>query len=88
MDSLTRSVQSSLSDQKKETRLVTAGRSFHIITGVYLYQMKHINKIAGIQGSDFVLRLTVESLVHYARKKKLFIMLRKTFLILTSSLKE
>ncbi len=29
--------------------LIASGKSFHIIT-VYLYQLKHINRVAGLQG--------------------------------------
>ncbi len=40
--------------------------------------MKHINKIAGIQGGDFVLRLTARKLGAYA-EEKLFILRENVF---------
>ena len=85
MDSLT-GLYNHLYLTRKGNELVTAGRSFHIIT-VYLYQMKHINKIAGIQGGDFVLRLTARKLGALCGRKA-FHITGKRFLILTSSLKE
>ena len=85
MDSLT-GLYNHLYLTRKGNELVTAGRSFHIIT-VYLYQMKHINKIAGIQGGDFVLRLTARKLGALCGRKA-FHITGKRFLILTFSLKE
>ena len=84
-DSLT-GVYNHLYLTRKCEELIATGKSFHIIT-VYLYQMKHINKIAGIQGGDFVLRLTARKLGALCGRKA-FHITGKRFLILTSSLKE
>ena len=76
MDSLT-GLYNHLYLTRKGNELVTAGRSFHIIT-VYLYQMKHINKIAGIQGGDFVLQSDCQKAWCIMRKKS-FSYYGKTF---------
>ena len=39
---------------RKMGELIASGKSFHIIT-VYLYQLKHINRVAGVQGGDSIL---------------------------------
>ena len=63
---------------RKSNELISAGKSFHIIT-VYLYQLKHINKIAGVQGGNSILKLTarklgemVEQYLHKAITEDLF----------------
>ena len=40
---------------RKMGELIASGKSFHIIT-VYLYQLKHINRVAGVQGGDSILQ--------------------------------
>ena len=39
---------------RKMGELIASGKSFHIIT-VYLYQLKHINRVAGVQWRKFVI---------------------------------
>lgn len=53
---------------RKSNELISAGKSFHIIT-VYLYQLKHINKIAGVQGGNSILKLTARKLGEMCGKK-------------------
>ena len=71
---------------KKGNELIAAGKSFHIIT-IYLYQLKHVNKIAGIQGGDYILQSTAKKLSDLCGKK-VFRITGKRFLILASSLEE
>ena len=52
---------------RKSNELISAGKSFHIIT-VYLYQLKHINKIAGVQGGNSILKLTARKLPNASNK--------------------
>ena len=65
---------------------ICAGKSFHIIT-VYLYQLRHINKIAGVQGGNLILKLTARKLGEMCGKKA-FRTTGKSFMILTGSLEE
>ena len=58
MDSMT-GLYNHLYLTRKSNELIKAGKSFHIIT-VYLYQLKHINKIAGIQDGNFILQTTAK----------------------------
>lgn len=53
---------------RKCEELIATGKSFHIIT-VYLYQLKHINKIIGIQGGDRALQLTADMIGELCGKK-------------------
>lgn len=71
---------------RKSNELISAGKSFHIIT-VYLYQLKHINKIAGVQGGNSILKLTARKLGEICGKKA-FRTTGKRFMILTGSLEE
>lgn len=71
---------------KKGNELIAAGKSFHIIT-IYLYQLKHVNKIAGIEGGDYILHSTAKKLSDLCGKK-IFRITGKRFLILASSLEE
>lgn len=71
---------------RKSNELISAGKSFHIIT-VYLYQLKHINKIAGVQGGNSILKLTARKLGEMCGKKA-FRTTGKSFMILTGSLEE
>ena len=71
---------------KKGNELIAAGKSFHIIT-IYLYQLKHVNKIAGIEGGDYILQSTAKKLSDLCGKK-IFRITGKRFLILASSLEE
>ena len=71
---------------KKGNELIAAGKSFHIIT-IYLYQLKHVNKIAGIEGGDHILQSTAKKLSDLCGKK-IFRITGKRFLILASSLEE
>ena len=71
---------------KKGNELIAAGKSFHIIT-IYLYQLKHVNKIAGIKGGDYILQSTAKKLSDLCGKK-IFRITGKRFLILASSLEE
>ena len=71
---------------RKSNELISAGKSFQIIT-VYLYQLKHINKIAGVQGGNSILKLTARKLGEMCGKKA-FRTTGKSFMILTGSLEE
>lgn len=66
-DSLT-GVYNHLYLTRKCKELIATGKSFHVIT-VYLYQLKHINKIIGIQGGDRSLQLTANMLGELCGKK-------------------
>lgn len=57
-DSLT-GVYNHLYLTRRSDELIAAGKSFHIIT-IYLYQLKHINKVAGVEGGDYILQLTAK----------------------------
>lgn len=71
---------------RKSNELISAKKSFHIIT-VYLYQLRHINKIAGVQGGNSILKLTARKLGEMCGKKA-FRTTGKRFMILTGSLEE
>ena len=71
---------------RKSNELISAEKSFHIIT-VYLYQLRHINKIAGVQGGNLILKLTARKLGEMCGKKA-FRTTGKRFMILTGSLEE
>lgn len=71
---------------RKSNELISAAKSFHIIT-VYLYQLRHINKIAGVQGGNLILKLTARKLGEMCGKKA-FRTTGKRFMILTGSLEE
>lgn len=58
-DSLT-GVYNHLYLTRRSDELIAAGKSFHIIT-IYLYQLKHINKVAGVEGGDYILQLTAKN---------------------------
>ena len=58
-DSLT-GVYNHLYLTRRSDELIAAGKSFHIIT-IYLYQLKHINKVAGVEGGDHILQLTAKN---------------------------
>ena len=45
---------------QKSDELIAAGKSFHIIT-IYLYQLKHINKVARVEGGDHILQLAAKN---------------------------
>ena len=85
MDSLT-GLYNHLYMTRKSNELIAGRKHFHIIT-VYLYQLKHINKIAGIQGGDYVLKMTAKKLGELCGKK-VFRITGKRFLVLTDSLEE
>ena len=85
MDSLT-GLYNHLYLTRKSNELIAGGKAFHIIT-VYLYQLKHINKITGIQGGDHMLQLTAGRLAELCGKK-VFRITGKRFLVLTGSLEE
>ncbi len=84
-DSLTGSYNHQYFIRNARERMIR-GRSFHVIT-VYLYQLKHINKIKGIQGGDHVLKLTAEKLGKLCGKK-VFRITGKRFLIFADSAEE
>ena len=71
---------------RRSNELILSGKSFHIIT-VYLYQLKHINKVAGNQGGDLFLQMTAKQLGELCGEK-VFRITGKRFLVLTTSLKE
>ena len=71
---------------KKGNELIAAGKSFHIIT-IYLYQLKHVNKIAGIEGGDYILQSIAKKMSDLCGKK-IFRITGKRFLVLASSLEE
>ena len=84
-DSLT-GVYNHLYLTRKCKELIATGKSFHIIT-VYLYQLKHINKIIGIQGGDRSLQLTANMLSELCGKKA-YRITGKRFLVVAGSMKE
>lgn len=45
---------------RRSDELIAAGKSFHIIT-IYLYQLKHINKVARVEGGDHILQLAAKN---------------------------
>lgn len=71
---------------RKTNELISEGKSFHVIT-VYLYQLKHINKVAGSRGGDYILQLTAGKLAELGGKKA-FRITGKRFLMLATSLEE
>ena len=84
-DSLT-GVYNHLYLTRKCKELIATGKSFHVIT-VYLYQLKHINKIIGIQGGDRSLQLTANMLSELCGKKA-YRITGKRFLVVAGSMKE
>lgn len=84
-DSLT-GVYNHLYLTKRSDELIAAGKSFHIIT-IYLYQLKHINKVAGVEGGDYILQLTAKKLEELCGSR-VFRITGKRFLVLTMSLPE
>ena len=58
-DSLT-GVYNHLYLTRRSDELIAAGKSFHIIT-IYLYQLKHINKVARVEGGDHILQLAAKN---------------------------
>jgi EAL domain-containing protein (putative c-di-GMP-specific phosphodiesterase class I)/GGDEF domain-containing protein len=83
-DSLT-GVYNHLYLTRRSDELIAAGKSFHIIT-IYLYQLKHINKVAGVEG-DHILQLTAKKLEELCGSR-VFRITGKRFLVLTMSLQE
>ena len=71
---------------RRSDELIAAGKSFHIIT-IYLYQLKHINKVAGVEGGDYILQLTAKKLEELCGSR-VFRITGKRFLVLTMSLQE
>ena len=84
-DSLT-GVYNHLYLTRRSDELIAAGKSFHIIT-IYLYQLKHINKVAGVEGGDYILQLTARKLEELCGSR-VFRITGKRFLVLTMSLQE
>ena len=84
-DSLT-GVYNHLYLTRRSDELIAAGKSFHIIT-IYLYQLKHINKVAGVEGGDYILQLTAKKLEELCGSR-VFRITGKRFLVLTISLQE
>ena len=84
-DSLT-GVYNHLYLTKRSDELIAAGKSFHIIT-IYLYQLKHINKVAGVEGGDYILQLTAKKLEELCGSR-VFRITGKRFLVLAMSLQE
>lgn len=84
-DSLT-GVYNHLYLTRKCEELIATGKSFHIIT-VYLYQLKYINKIIGIQGGDRALQLTADMISELCGKKA-YRITGKRFLVVAGSMKE
>ena len=84
-DSLT-GVYNHLYLTRRSDELITAGKSFHIIT-IYLYQLKHINKVSGVEGGDYILQLTAKKLEELCGRQ-VFRITGKRFLVLTMSLQE
>lgn len=84
-DSLT-GVYNHLYLTRRSDELITAGKSFHIIT-IYLYQLKHINKVSGVEGGDYILQLTAKKLEELCGSR-VFRITGKRFLVLTISLQE
>lgn len=71
---------------RKCNELIAAEKTFHVIT-IYLYQLKHINKIAGIQGGNDILKKTADALVELCGKKA-YRLSGKRFLLVANSLEE
>ena len=84
-DSLT-GVYNHLYLTRRSDELIAAGKSFHIIT-IYHYQLKHINKVAGVEGGDHILQLTAKKLEELCGSR-VFRITGKRFLVLTMSLQE
>ena len=84
-DSLT-GVYNHLYLTRRSDEPIAAGKSFHIIT-IYLYQLKHINKVAGVEGGDYILQLTAKKLEELCGSR-VFRITGKRFLVLTMSLQE
>ena len=84
-DSLT-GVYNHLYLTRRSDELIAAGKSFHIIT-IYLYQLKHINKVAGVESGDYILQLTAKKLEELCGSR-VFRITGKRFLVLTMSLQE
>ena len=84
-DSLT-GVYNHLYLTRRSDELIAAGKSFHIIT-IYLYQLKHINKVARVEGGDHILQLTAKKLEELCGSR-VFRITGKRFLVLTMSLQE
>ena len=84
-DSLT-GVYNHLYLTRRSDELIAAGKSFHIIT-IYLYQLKHINKVAGVEGGDLILQLTAKKLEELCGSR-VFRITGKRFLVLAMSLQE
>ena len=84
-DSLT-GVYNHLYLTRRSDELIAAGKSFHIIT-IYLYQLKHINKVARVEGGDHILQLTAKKLEELCGSR-VFRITGKRFLVLTISLQE
>ena len=84
-DSLT-GVYNHLYLTRRSDELIAAGKSFHIIT-IYLYQLRHINKVAGVEGGDHILQLTAKKLEELCGSR-VFRITGKRFLVLTMSLQE
>ena len=84
-DSLT-GVYNHLYLTRKCKELIATGKSFHVIT-VYLYQLKYINKIIGIQGGDRALQLTADMISDLCGKKA-YRITGKRFLVVAGSMKE
>ena len=84
-DSLT-GVYNHLYLTRRSDELIAAGKSFHIIT-IYLYQLKHINKVAGVEGGDYILQLTAKELEELCGSR-VFRITGKRFLVLAMSLQE
>ncbi len=71
---------------RKSREMIAAKKSFHVIT-IYLYQLKHVNKIAGFQGGDRILNQVAQKLAALCGNRA-FRITGKRFLILTTSLEE
>lgn len=84
-DSLT-GVYNHLYLTRRSDELIAAGKSFHIIT-IYLYQLKHINKVAGVEGGNYILQLTAKKLEELCGSR-VFRITGKRFLVLAMSLQE
>ncbi len=69
---------------RKSKELMAANKPFHIIT-LYLYQLKHINKVAGFQGGDRILNVTAQKLDGLCGKNAFRITGRR-FLIMAETL--
>ena len=71
---------------RKSREMIAAKRTFHVIT-IYLYQLKHVNKVAGFQGGDRILSQTAQKLAELCGNRA-FRITGKRFLIMTGSLEE